>query len=1172
MTPLVIRSLQYYWRTNLAVISGVAVAVSVLSGALLVGTSVRGSLRDLVAQRLGATDVVVASDRFFREDLADELLSGVNVSGAIACPIIRLDGVLAREGASRRSRAVQVYGVDDRFWTFHGLSRSGPEGRTTLVGKPLADALGIQSGDTLLLRLETSGAVPRESLYGRRDLVGRTIRLTSGGVLEADELGQFALQSSQEDVLAVFVPLARLQRDLGEPSRANTILVASSPVTRPTRAQPSRSPSTRAAPPFDRAQGGLSERVERPDPGSRASDPDAVRSALNRAFTLQDAGVTIRRVPRQQRLTVESARILLDERLAAAATDAAADAGFVSSGVFSYLANAIRGNGREIPYSVVTAAVLGRGALTALRAVGAGAPPASPVAPDESIWLNEWAWRELGVSRGDPIELDYYRWREDGRLTTETAHFRLAGVVAIDGDVDGSLAPAVPGISDARDMRGWDPPFPMDLGRIRQVDEDYWHQYRATPKAFITLARGQQLWRSRFGQLSSVRLAMPQDDAASARTPSDDLSQAQAKLAEGLRQRLDPEAAGFAVLPVRASGLAAAEGSTDFGEYFVYFSFFLIVAALLLAALFFKLGVEQRVREIGTLQAVGFAQPAVRRLFLIEGLVLAAAGSLLGVVGAVGYGEALMGGLRTWWVGAVGTRELYLHLSARDLAVGALVGVLASLGAVLWSLRGLRHTPARALLAGVLESGGTGGRRVRLLAGVATMSALGAVGLMAAAWAGAVADVGGFFGAGGLLLISMLSALAISLRRSHVRPITTPGWLGLVRLGARYVTSRPGRSLLCVALIAFATFVIVSVEAFRKDSGRVDLAPDSGTGGFPLVAESVLPIVHDPNTDEGRDELSIGSADDPEFAQVRFVPFRVRPGEDASCLNLYAPQEPKILGAPPSFIREARFSFRSSLASTDEQARNPWLLLEAPLPDGAIPAIGDANTLQYILHRAVGGEVVVRGDDGDPVRLRLVAALRDSILQGELIVGEADFLRAFPDREGFRFFLVDAPAAEAEALAVPLEEALADWGVSVESAPARLDAYHRVENTYLSTFQSLGALGLVLGTIGLAAILLRNVLERRRELALLRAVGYRGGAISLVIVVENVLLMIAGLACGTVSAVLAILPALLERGGSLPVAASATMLAVVAVGGVLSSLAAVVAVRRMPLLDAIRSE
>ncbi len=248
------------------------------------------------------------------------------------------------------------------------------------------------------------------------------------------------------------------------------------------------------------------------------------------------------------------------------------------------------------------------------------------------------------------------------------------------------------------------------------------------------------------------------------------------------------------------------------------------------------------------------------------------------------------------------------------------------------------------------------------------------------------------------------------------------------------------------------------------------------------------------------------------------------------------------------------------------------MLLEAAQPDDAIPAIGDANTIQYILHRAVGDEIVVRGDNGAPIRLRLVAALRDSILQGELIITDATFLRVFPDREGFRFFLLDVPVSGAAALRQPLEDSLADWGVGVELSSARLAAYHQVENTYLSTFQSLGTLGLLLGTVGLGAILLRNVLERRREMALLRAVGYRGGDLAVIIVVENVLLMVGGLVCGVVCALVAIVPALAARGGSWPIAAAGAMLVIVLVSGVLSSLAAVFAVWRMPLLAAIRSE
>ena len=201
-----------------------------------------------------------------------------------------------------------------------------------------------------------------------------------------------------------------------------------------------------------------------------------------------------------------------------------------------------------------------------------------------------------------------------------------------------------------------------------------------------------------------------------------------------------------------------------------------------------------------------------------------------------------------------------------------------------------------------------------------------------------------------------------------------------------------------------------------------------------------------------------------------------------------------------------------------------------------------------------------------------MGALRDSILQGALIVGEAEFLRVFPDVEGFRFFLLDVPPSRASALVQPLEEALSDFGVRIEPSDERLAAFHRVENTYLSTFQSLGILGLALGTIGLAAIVLRNVLERRRELALLRAVGYDGRTIVFIIMVETVLLMIAGVICGSVSAALAIVPAILTRGGSPPLAAAAAMIAAVVVAGLLSSLAAAAAVRRMPLLAALRSE
>jgi len=255
-----------------------------------------------------------------------------------------------------------------------------------------------------------------------------------------------------------------------------------------------------------------------------------------------------------------------------------------------------------------------------------------------------------------------------------------------------------------------------------------------------------------------------------------------------------------------------------------------------------------------------------------------------------------------------------------------------------------------------------------------------------------------------------------------------------------------------------------------------------------------------------------------------------------------------------------------------DEHRNPWLLLHRKTADGVVPVIGDANSLEYSLHLAVGGETVIRDGTGAPVRLRVVAALEDSILQGALVVSEANFLRLFPAQQGYGLFLVEVPAARAASVVGTLTERLADSGMRVEPGRERLAAFHRVENTYLSTFQSLGALGLVLGTIGLLAVLLRNVLERRAELALLRAMGYRERTLAAMVVAEHVLLLVAGLACGTVSALVAIAPALSARGGVVPAAMVGLLIVAVTAAGVISSLVGGFVVLRSPLVAALRSE
>jgi len=773
--------------------------------------------------------------------------------------------------------------------------------------------------------------------------------------------------------------------------------------------------------------------------------------------------------------------------------------------------------------------------------------------------LSDWAAHDLDATVGAPIALEYFVWEEPGRLETRSADFRVAAVVPTRA-IDRDFAPRYRGITDSPTLGNWDPPFPIDLRRVRPVDEDYWEAYRTTPKAYIPIENAQALWGSRYGALTAVRVETGEGDGG---------QEAAGAFADRLRRAVDPLALGFAVTDLRSEAITASGGATDFGEYFVYFSFFLVASALSLAALFFRLGVDERAQEVGLLRAVGLPPGMVRGLLLREAGLLALVGAAVGSLGAIGYGWLMVSALRTQWFDAVRTTSITLHVSPVSLAGGALAAVAAALACTWWTLRGLGRISERRLLLDRSLGGPvgvrTGGAARRPLAGFAIAAATG-LALITAGVAGVLAQAGAFFGAGSALLLAGLFLCAYLYRRPPTRVLHGRGSLALAWLGLRNAADRPGRSLTAIAVIASAAFILVSVDAFRRDVHPGTTLPP-GVGGYRLMAESLLPIVYDLGSQAGREALNLGNLE-----ATTIEPVRLRPGDDASCLNLYQPQNPRILGVRDTFIARAGFAFRESLAETDADRANPWRLLHRTEPDGAIPAIADANSLAYVLHRAVGDEFTIE-TGGAPIRLRIVAALSDSVFQSELIVSESAFVDTFGQQAGYRVLLIDTPGDREVAVTDAIEDALTDFGVDVLSTVARLAEYHQVENTYLSTFQTLGGLGLLLGTLGLAAVVLRNVLERRRELALLRAVGYERRAFLLMLLAETGSLLAAGLILGGSCALLAIAPALIERGGRLPVSASALLLlAAVSAAGVLTTMLAARAAIAGPLLQSLKSE
>jgi putative ABC transport system permease protein len=866
------------------------------------------------------------------------------------------------------------------------------------------------------------------------------------------------------------------------------------------------------------------------EPGVTAAQANA---AVERAWQLADAGLELRRLEAQNVLELRSRRVFIDEPLGVGAMKA--DNG--AAGVLTYFINRISLGDRSAPYSMVAA-------------VGGDAGAASLLPPGmraDEIVINQWLAEDLDAKVGDSLELAYYIIGPRRQLLEEQRRFKVVRVVPLEGPAkDPNLMPEFPGLADVENCRDWKPGIPINLDSIRPEDEKYWDDYRGTPKAFITLEAGQAAWHNRYGNLTAVRYPWREG-----------LMQ---ELDQRLRSEIDPATVGLLFQPVRERGLRAGSEGTDFGELF------LITSAVILVGLLFVFGVESRSSQVGMLLAIGWPPRRIKRLLFAEGGLIALLGTIIGAGAGLLYTALMIYGLSTFWSGAVSGARIYFHADGASLFAGGLGGLVAALFAVWITLRRQTSRPIRQLLTGNLEEGlMTHKSRSRGTVGiaVAVVAFIGAAVLLAAMAGGDTQAVAGvFFGAGALLLLGTLAL-------SHAVLRILGGWdrplVSLRGLGFRSATRRSGRSLAVVALLACGVFMVVAVGANRQNPLAESQSRASGTGGFALYGESSVGVLYDLNSEAGRKELGLAANI---LTGTGAVQFRVHEGDDASCLNLNRAQRPRLLGVQPEALKERQaFTF----AAVAEQGKG-WDLLRRNPQDEPVPAVGDEPTIKWALGKKVGDEIEYTNEMGKPFRVRIVGMLQSSVLQGSLVIADNEFTARFPSVDGYQVFLIDAPADATNAVAQELSSGLRDYGLTLTPAKERLAVFSAVENTYLSIFAVLGSLGLVLGSIGLGLVVLRNMLERRGELSMLRAVGFDKGRLGRMVFYEHWALMAAGLGCGVVAAIVAVIPALQSRGGQVPFAGLLVTIAAIGLSGALWVWLAGTLALRGRLLDALRHE
>lgn len=1171
------KNLTFYWRTNLAVVLGVVAATAVIGGALVVGDSVRESLKQMSLDRLGRIDHAVTGGRFFREELASPL----GTKDTHVAPAILIQGtVIRRERAETaattaadatlprvlRAGQIQVVGSDDRLWQMlHTGGISAPAEDEIVLNQRVAEQVRAAVGDQISLVVEIPASIPRDSLLGDRNETVTELTLTVSAIApEATGLARFGLNPSQQIPANVFVHLKELQRQLELDE------------VRPTRRNPVSKPARVNALFFDLSGAQNPQRLA-PDVAEQLT------RELQEHVTLEDLALKIVENQRHPYLSLESEQMILENSLAEAALQTAAEQRAVVSPVLVYLLNEIWNPADPERYSMYSVIA---GIDPELRApfgpfefVG----ESRPLQPGQ-VYLNDWLATDLGLGTGEKIQVKYHVVGDRGELPEDEAEFEVAGVVKLTGVADDAgFTPHVPGVTDVSSYGDWRQPFPLKEDRITKRDDLYWDNteterdddYRTTPKVFTPLQTAQEIWESRYGNLTSVRFAPGQGES---------LQELEETFRKEFLAKLEPTQTGIFVQPIKAIGLRAAQGTTDFSGLFIGLSFFLIFAATLLVGLLFRLGVESRLSELGLLMAVGMTPQQVRKLFLVEGAVLVVVGGLLGCLAAVGYAAIMIHGLKTWWIGAIGTRFLFLSVQWLSLAIGFVIACVVALGAVYWALRQTRQQSARSLLLG--ESTSTALATVvqnRTSRRVAWLTLGGGLMLALLTVLGVIPEREAFFGfswqivmffvVGTAVLVGGLASLAAVLGSNDAVSIEGPVTLARLKLGLRNSARNRQRSVLTASLIASATFVIVAMGAGQQNPVNEQPAVRSGNGGFTFVAETNVPVLNDINTAEGRSKLGFDVLNTEQMAildRAHVVPFRRKTGENASCLNLYQTQLPTVLGVPEDvldeFIEQNRFLFANT------PGPHPWELLRQELPAGRIPVLGDLNTLMYSLHKNIGQTVAVPNEEEARHQLEVVGMFANSVFQGVLVMSETNFRKVFPEQVGFQYFLIETPLDGAEQVASILETYLGDYGFDTDRVSQRLADFLAVQNTYLSTFQTLGGLGLLLGTIGLATVMLRNVLERRGELALLRAVGFRRLQIGLLIILENAFLLLSGLLLGTVAALLAMGPHLLGAVADVPWSYLGLLLGGVFVIGMLAAAFAVRTAIQTPILSTLRGE
>jgi putative ABC transport system permease protein len=1049
LSKLIYRSLRFYKKQHLAIVIGTIISTAVLTGALIIGDSVRGSLHSLVDMRLGNAEFVMQTgDRFVTNDLADKISQDLSVKTA---SVLHLHGIVVHTENQKRLNKKQVLGVTNSFWELSNSAIHAPGEDEAYVSKNVADKLELKLDDELLVRVENAGAIPLNAPFVEEKESTISFRLKIKKIISDNELGRYSLLTDQKAAYNVFVNQDQLAGKLDLEGFVNTILVEKS---------------------------------------AKISE-DILNESLKNCWGLSDAGLSIRELKEENDYQVLSSRIFIDEPIAEILSGLNP-----SEKTLTYLVNYIRKDSVETPYSFVSA-ISGDRLKT------------------NEIIVNNWLGDDLDLRKGDTLNIGYYRIGPLRQLEEKESEFIIQDEFELNTSYfQKSYMPEFPGLADAGSCSDWNTGVPIDLDKIRDKDEDYWNTFKGTPKAIISLKKGQNLWGNKYGQYTSFRYS------------TNDYSKPE--LTEKIITQLNPILLNLRFINLKSQGQVAANNAIDFGELFLSLSFFIILAGVLLGILLFTLNAASRSQETALLASLGFKKNQIVKLRLLESLFVLILGSAVGIVLGIFYNHLLLVGLNSVWQDAVKTNMIEIYIKPLSLLIGGLSGfIISSLSIYFVSRKQLKQELASLLNKQEILSREKYVKWPVWIAWNAFAVTLGLV--IFSVLNGVEYHSSSFLMAGFFMLIYLLLLISQFIRNRSKAKFTKraiPKNLAFKNLGLHH-----NRNMAAIILLALGSFAVIITGANRKTFHGIENDNTSGTGGYLFWAESSAAILHDLNSLEGKEKYGL---DDSIFDEIEFHQIQKVEGNDASCLNLNLVHNPGILGVKTNLFQK-RQAFTIVRYLNEDFKLFPWKSLNKAFGENTYPAFLDETVLKWGLLKDIGDTLFYTDEKGEQINLIIAGSLNNTIFQGHVLLSDRLIQKHYPSISGSKIMLIDGPLKKKDTIEQMLNDLFVDYGLEITSTSERLAEFNSVTNSYLSVFMMLGGLGILIGTIGLGIVLLRNLQDRKYELALLKAIGFKQKHIFRLIFSENILILFFGLSAGVIAAFVGVLPSFLSPAFNLPI-------------------------------------